>query len=1098
MPRLPIRQLALLMPLLVLGALPPAPAQDRFRTYTVVLAEPSVGERLAAARGTGKPPPMRREAATSTEHLRRAVAHSQDLVAEAIAARGIDVLGSAQNVINALFIHCSARQAQEIERIPGVAGVTRGRTFRPSLNTSSEIVRATAAHLADRGTWTGEGIKIAVIDSGIDPTHPAFQNAPRYHPPGVPTPAPLAPLPGYPKGRPQDLSFANSKIIALRSYEHLLNSGEAETSTPDEDSPLDRNAHGTAVAMIAAGHAVQTGLGVQEGIAPRARIGVYKIFGTPGVNDGATSSAVIAAIDDAVADGMDVLNMSIGGEPEVPWDWQSDKCEAGGSRHCNPDAIAVSSAVNDFGLVVVVSAGNSGETGLQAQPTFSTLSEASSVPNVISVGATMNSRTLVHSVTVGGARFEAIAGSGPMPDGLLTAGAAVAPDSGNPFGCEPFPEGYLAGSIVLLEVGDCAFVDQVENADEAGAAGVLFLSFDDEAIAADGLDSTDIPAFMLGPAASEAVEDAGVTARTLIGLDPMPVAKPADPATVAVYSSRGPTLRLNLKPDIVAPGNVYTAALRHGAQGSPYRPSGFAELEGTSFSAPIVAGAAALVWQARPNFSAREVASALINTANPSVVDGNRPAGVRSIGGGLLDVAKALSVETTVVPPTLSFGRGARPGERIRRVISVRNRSQSEHTYTLSAEPLDGSGEAAVTMNGRRSAHLTLAGGGFVRVPVEIQVPAAAKGVFEGRVRISTGPPDADLLVPYLLVVPDNLPHNSYVIPVSSGGGPEGERTEDYLAARVLDQYGAPATDVPAVFSVAEGQGMIRRSDAKTSRFGVATADVEYDPSTEAQLVRLSAGNLEIPWEFYLGGGGPEIQTVGIAGIANLHEAYAPGARVDILGSDLAPYGGAIGQSTRWVPVVLKGTSVSFDVNSSGTSVPGRLIEVSRNTLSLQVPWELHESDTATVKVNSEMHSGTVEIRIAAASPAIFLNPDIPPPAAGELGLGLIGRNRSEMISGSNPARAGETVYIYMAGNGAVRSPIRSGTIPAVAMPTAQTPTVAVGAQAAAVTSSTLIADEVGVYAVGVTVPEGLSTGVQAVQVTVAGVASNAVGLHVQ
>ena len=1009
------------------------------------------------------------------------------------------MLGSAQNVVNAVFIRCSASQAEEVASIPGVIRVVRDRTFRRQLNTSSEIVRGSALNRAESGGWTGKGIKIGVIDSGIDPGHPAFQNVPSFIPAGDPPPTALAAIDGYPKGRTQDIRFANNKVIAVRTYEHLLNSRDPETSTPDEDSPLDRNVHGTAVAMIAAGHAVQTPLGVQEGLAPGARIGVYKIFGTPGLSDGATSSAVIAALDDAVADGMDVLNLSIGGSPEFPWDWQSDKCAAEGpSRLCNPDAMALNSAVNDFGLVVVVAAGNSGDSGLQAQPTFNTLSEASSVPNVIVAGATVNSRTIAHSVMVNSTKYDALAGGGPMPSSPLSAPAVLHRDLSNPYGCAPFPDDdSLLERIVVVEIGDCAFSDQVENADEAGAFGVLFLNFEGEPFPADGLESTDIPAFMVGTTASEQLEGMSASSQVSIVLDPTPVAKPADSTEVAEYSSRGPTLRLNLKPDIVAPGNVYTAALRQGPQGTPYRPSGFAELEGTSFSAPIVAGAAALVWEARPEFTAREVASALINTANPQVKDGGVPASVRAIGGGLLDVGKALSAETTVVPPTVSFGSAPSEGQRLRRVITVRNRANDSQTYSMSIEPVHAADAAVVRVAGLQSASFTLGSGDFLRVPVELQVPASSTGIFEGRIRIAS-PDQPDLLVPYLYIAKDNLPHNGYAIPISSGVGLEGERSEDFLAARILDQYGAPVAGAPAVFSVSEGQGTIEKSDTATSSFGVATADVLYDASTELQVVDLAVGNISIPWEFYLGGGGPTISAVGMIGIPNLHERYAPGALIDIFGSGLSYYNAELVLSAPWAPVVLKGTSVSFDVAASGKSAPGRLVRVGWDSVTVQVPWELGESGTATVKVTSQLPSQLVQVGMAAVSPAILVNLGLPQPTGDGTPIGLIVGSESEFVSVSSPAGSGDTVQIFMAGNGPLTTPVPSGEAALVPIPTVHAPSCTIGGRDAPVTSSVLVPDVVGIYAVGVTVPDGLGQGMHTVQVTVGGVASNTVGLYLR
>src|SRR6185437_5287211 len=156
-------------------------------------------------------------------------------------------------------------------------------------------------------TNAGLGMKIGVLDSGIDQSHPAFQDA------SLPIPA------GFPKctaGHPEDCAYTNNKVIVARSYVRLLAAGSnpanpAADDLPDDYSPRDRDGHGTAVASVAAAVPVTvpatstTGASFTiQGMAPKAYLGNYKIAGSPGVDENASDQTMIQAVEDAVSDGM--------------------------------------------------------------------------------------------------------------------------------------------------------------------------------------------------------------------------------------------------------------------------------------------------------------------------------------------------------------------------------------------------------------------------------------------------------------------------------------------------------------------------------------------------------------------------------------------------------------------------------------------------------------------------------------------------------------------------------------------------------------------------------------------------------------------------
>ena len=169
-------------------------------------------------------------------------------------------------------------------------------------------------------------------------------------------------LPGFPKG---DQNFTNSKVIVARSYVDLLvyaDNNDPETWRGDDTSARDRVGHGTAAAMIAAGGTVTgpaNGGTTITGVAPKAFLGNYKVFGSPGVNDFTYGGAITAALEDAVTDGMDIAVVTAGSAALwAPTD-SGATCGNGAGVLCDWKVEAVENAIGK-GLTVVVSAGDDG------------------------------------------------------------------------------------------------------------------------------------------------------------------------------------------------------------------------------------------------------------------------------------------------------------------------------------------------------------------------------------------------------------------------------------------------------------------------------------------------------------------------------------------------------------------------------------------------------------------------------------------------------------------------------------------------------------------------------------------------------------------
>ena len=1066
---------------------------NRVAQYTVVLDAPAAGRRLSMARGKVPGRAPARVSAASLATVARAVAATQEPVVAALEVEGATILGSVQNVLNAVFVRATADQARAFESIPGIRSVTPSLDLELNLDGVAEVVGLNSANLRPAGlAATGEGVKIAIIDSGLDFLHPAFQDDS------------LPALSGYPKGRPEHLAFASGKIVAVRSYMQLQNSGDPVDSTPDDNSPVDFSGHGTAVAMVAAGKRVESPAGALEGIAPRAYLGVYKVTGTPGIKPTASSQALIAAIDDAVVDGMDILNLSIGQVATHPWNSYGSDCGNFPGNNCDPLAVAAQSAVVDFGRVVVAAAGNSGQVGGQSSPTRNTISSPAVAPDVIAVAATANSRRFEQSVQLGGSSFAALTGSGPGLAASLTAPAVPAERFQNPHACDPFPVDGLTGSIVVAERGgDCWFVDKVEHATSAGAVGVVV--FDNggsgELLEMGALQDTDIPAYFISASAGAALSlrlsgiPVGTTPR--LTLDPTPTPHLTDSTQVAGFSSRGPTPGLNLKPDLAAPGvSVYTADTWLDARPNGFNPSGYRQVQGTSLAAPVVAGAAALVWQRNSAWTAREVASALINTAAQSVIEDGETARVGSVGAGLLDLEAALDPIATVEPPMIGFGRFTATSLPVWQEIYITNRTRQPQTYRVAVTPRDYDPRAAVNLDGFSDISFRLLPDEYAAVRASLEGLMPQPGSYEGHLRITRQGRAAVLRVPYLYVVGDNVPEHAYAVSSIVRRGFVGETKTDRLLGKFVDRYGAPVVGQPVEFAVLAGDAQILSAQPVTDAYGLAVAAVEFGPSSTPQAVEAYVGGEKVRFDFTADLSRPRIDEVVNDASLAADQPVAPGSLATIFGSGLAGFAGEALLSP--LPVALKSVSVSFDFPELGVSEPARVFSTGADRLGVQVPWELAGLNFAYAKVRVRTRDGLVRI----SDPFVVNLADVAPGVYGfDIGGGRVSSAfhlDERPVTPETPAAAGSQVVIYLSGAGPYGQELQSGTAAAERVETMHAPIVTVGGTEAAVTYSGSFPGVAGMSQIHFMVPTGLPSGKADLTVSIHGTHSNTVSLAVQ
>ena len=540
------------------------------------------------------------------------------------------VVTELRKLVNAVSMTGPGYQIARVAALSGVKNFWVDRTYHAMLDKSVPLINAPVLWNKLGGAAdAGRGIKIAIIDSGIDITNPLFSGT------GFVAPA------GFPQGV---TAFTNNKVIVAKSF---LPGGNT--------SPQDLLGHGTAVAGIAAGNLnTPTPLGPISGVAPGAYLGNYCVLDA---NNNADPSLTASAVEQAFTDGFDIASLSLG-------------LAASATPGILDDAVEVAIV---GGMTVVTAAGNAGASGKM------TITSPGTVLNAITVAASSNSHVVGPALNV--------VGPGQVPHSLQgivsAAGMSCGPPAGLPIGplalfdvalldgthlgCKAgkLPAGSLAGKIALMAAGNCSLVQKINNAAAAGAVAAIIYGVDISQSPGGSDNDTagaDIPSVLIG-------KTNGVALKSWVDANPgapIAITGPTETATIpdilAPFSSLGPSVQGTLKPDLAAPGeNIYSGAIRscNDAVGAVSDPSGFLAASGTSQAAAHVVGAAALIKQLHPTWTVAQVKSALVNGADGQVLaseSGSAVAGILSVGAGRIDLAQASSVNATLAPASLSFG----------------------------------------------------------------------------------------------------------------------------------------------------------------------------------------------------------------------------------------------------------------------------------------------------------------------------------------------------------------------------------------------------------------------------------------------------------
>jgi minor extracellular serine protease Vpr len=1068
--------------LLFLLSFPLAFAQ-RGERYALILSDPPVSGVVAS----------RSELHSAQAEVHRSRVHNaQREVRRNLAARNMVITGSVDTVLNAVFVAAGPGHEAELRQIPGVVRVVRLRRVYPTLDRAAQLVNAPGGWAALGGTGNaGLGIKIAILDSGIDQTHPAFQDSS------------LPRVAGFPKCNGSDCDFTNSKVIVARSYIPMVAAGSnsanpAVDSKPDDVSPRDRVGHGTALAMVAAGNTATGPLATITGMAPKAYLGNYKIFGSPGVNDGTSEDAILTALEDAVNDGMDVIDISFGGPSFFsPLD-QGQVCGLTGSSPCDIEAQAVENAIRS-GVSIVASVGNDGDSS--GGITLNSVGSPAIAPSAIAVGASTNSHQFVSTLSVSGGpaglqQVNAIFGDGPLPPQPASAPAQDASQLGDTDGCNPFPKNSLSGTFVLVNSDNCNFSVKVNNAQSVGAVGVIMYLTDVEPLfQPGGLIDTTIPTVLISQADGQAlISLAGNKTSQNVTLDPALRTIEVPSNNIASFSSRGPSTGLGaIKPEIVAVGtNVYMAAQRFDPNGELYSATGYAVADGTSFSAPMVAGAVALVKQKNSSFTPGQLKSAVVNTATQDVTedDGSQSL-VSAVGGGKLNIGNAVGATVTAEPATLSFGILQSGTQPVHQTIVITNTAANSVslTLTLEATTKDSNGQLSLDKS-----QLTLGAHQSATVNVTLAGKLPNAGEYDGALVIRGAP--MTVRVPYMYLVGDGRADNIFPLSGIDFDGNVGDQIPDgFISIKVVDQYGVPVPNLAATFTVRQGGGTLKNVDSRTDSNGIAGADAYLGPNPGNQTFRARAGGMSIDFTG-IARLKPTISANGAVNAAtfDVGAGVAPGSYITLFGTGLSD--GTRGASTVSLPLSLSEVSVSFDVPGK-VSVPGRLYYVSPTQVNLQVPWELQGQSSVQVKVSIQDSLGSVyTLPLAQYSPGLF---QISDPGSGATIAAAEHLNRS-VITAANPAKRGELIQLFMNGLGPVSNQPVTGE-PAPGLPLAQTlatPTVNIGGASATVQFSGLTPGISGLYQVNVTVPPNAAVGASPIAVAIGGVAAKTVNLPVQ
>lgn len=650
--------------------------------YIVKLREPAVSTHLSdqvkaakQAGALGKTVKKVAFSSSAAKSYRKGLVASQQTFSAKVRREAPSVLinKTYQSLLNGLSITANANELAKLKAMPEVAAIYPNNLRYVHLDSSHQVIGTAGAweYLGGQSE-AGKGIKIAIIDSGIRNDNPMFFDQ-GFSPIDLSDNLYLQQNPDYCRSAQGDPSFCNNKIVLARwvdPIEHDL----LGIDPGEHMSPLGLNRHGSHVAGIAAGNEVNVefeGVAVDlVGVAPGSYLMIYKALFSSGGSTFGSDSMLLEALEHAVNDGADVINNS----------WGS---LLGESAETSIYAEVFANA-EAMGITIVSSAGNGGESQTGS------INCPGCIESGITVANTSHGRFFAHKLTVDGVSYVADQGENDELAQNLNLTLRSFSELGVTFsdGCDyPFTDESFTDSVILVDYrGTCTLSQVAENVATAGGNAVIIYQSgvvdsevrkpfepytDDYPIPVLGVSrATGLTFFNLANGGDYTIS---IEADVSLNVDPLF----AD--TFNRSSSTGPNVNASvLKPDLAAPGsNILSAGAPKAVidlnpfdpfnplPGAPGIPGAeeiddspvFEMISGTSMSAPHVAGAAALLKQAHPTWSPKQIKSALTSTANKNILSGDKIATPFAVGAGRMDLNAAIDAKLSF--EQVSFANGA-------------------------------------------------------------------------------------------------------------------------------------------------------------------------------------------------------------------------------------------------------------------------------------------------------------------------------------------------------------------------------------------------------------------------------------------------------
>ncbi|MFB4162996.1 S8 family serine peptidase [Alteribacillus sp. JSM 102045] len=561
--------------------------------------------------------------------------------------------------------------------------ILKQKEFHPQMNDSAPYVGAPEAW--EQGL-TGQGITVAVIDTGVDYTHPDLEHA-----------------------------FGDYK-----GYDFVDDDGDPQETPPGEEEDVETN-HGTHVAGTIAAN------GKMKGIAPDANLLGYRVLGPGGSG---TTEDVIAGIEQAVEDGADVMNLSLG--------------------NILNDADYATSIALDWamaeGVAAVTSNGNAGDANW-------TVGSPGTSRDAISVGASQlpynlfETELLLDSTSFSSAEVMGF----PAEEDLLAlqdeSRELVFAGLGSK---EEFEAIHAEGKIALMVRGELAFVDKAANAKEAGADGAIIYNNESGPIPF-YIPGMEVPTWKLDDEDGQKLAEAVRSGNTDLSITLEPAGEIGE--TIADFSSRGPAFGTwMIKPDVSAPGVDITSTVPTHDEEDPH---GYASMQGTSMAAPHAAGAAALILQKNPDWMVEDVKGTLMNTAESLTDPEGEVYPHNTQGSGSIRISEALNQTTIAVPGSHSFGTFLKDKgkQSERQHITVKNNSNTTKDYNVDVSfKGDQKGISVSTSNNTK-----IAAGNSKKINLNVKVDAAKleEGHHEGLISLSHADETIEIPTIFFVKEPD-------------------------------------------------------------------------------------------------------------------------------------------------------------------------------------------------------------------------------------------------------------------------------------------------------------------------------------------------------